>query len=430
MAPKPIDQEEVLEDPEDLAEDDEPRQTGTLYITRAGRREAARRAQAPPHRGAPQGHRRGVVRGLAGRSLGERRVHLRQEAPARDRSPPALPRQAAREAHRGRARHPARTPARCSSAPPWPWRTKKTGRQVSYQLVGPDETDLKTGKISVDSPVGRALLGKRQGDVVTVNRPRGESRLLHRGHQIRMRSDAGACFSASPSASSSPLPPGAILARKNFVLDTNVLLHDPRSIYSFDDNTVIVPIYVIEELDMFKKDMSELGRNARQVARYLDTHRKEGTLAEGVPLPNGGMLKVVLRRARSAQVDGRRAADGQPHPRGRHRDAAARPEQPDGVHHQGHQPAHSRRRPGAHLRGLRARAGRDQRSLHRHQRAAGLRGDHQPALQARRPGHHSRPRQAGAQRVRALQGRGEPLAHRDGPLRRRQAGRGRRSTAR
>jgi PhoH-like ATPase len=82
------------------------------------------------------------------------------------------------------------------------------------------------------------------------------------------------------------------LARKNFVLDTNVLLHDPRSIYSFDDNTVIIPIYVIEELDQFKKDMSELGRNARQVARYLDAHRAEGTVAEGVPLPNGGLLKV------------------------------------------------------------------------------------------------------------------------------------------
>lgn len=82
------------------------------------------------------------------------------------------------------------------------------------------------------------------------------------------------------------------MARKNFVLDTNVLLHDPRSIYSFDDNTVIIPIYVIEELDQFKKDMSELGRNARQVARYLDAHRAEGTVAEGVPLPNGGILKV------------------------------------------------------------------------------------------------------------------------------------------
>lgn len=82
------------------------------------------------------------------------------------------------------------------------------------------------------------------------------------------------------------------MSRKNFVLDTNVLLHDPRSIYSFDDNTVIIPIYVIEELDQFKKDMSELGRNARQVARYLDEHRAEGSLSEGVPLPNGGLLKV------------------------------------------------------------------------------------------------------------------------------------------
>jgi PhoH-like ATPase len=82
------------------------------------------------------------------------------------------------------------------------------------------------------------------------------------------------------------------LARKNFVLDTNVLLHDPRSIYSFDDNTVVIPIYVIEELDQFKKEMSELGRNARQVARYLDGHRSEGSLAEGVALPNGGLLKV------------------------------------------------------------------------------------------------------------------------------------------
>ncbi len=82
------------------------------------------------------------------------------------------------------------------------------------------------------------------------------------------------------------------MARKNFILDTNVLLHDPRSIYTFEDNTVIIPIYVIEELDTFKKDMSELGRNARTVARYIDTHRSEGALAEGVPLPNGGMLKV------------------------------------------------------------------------------------------------------------------------------------------
>lgn len=51
---------------------------------------------------------------------------------------------------------------------------EEDGSKVTYQLVGPDETDLKTGKISVDSPVGRALLGRKQGEVVTVNRPRGE----------------------------------------------------------------------------------------------------------------------------------------------------------------------------------------------------------------------------------------------------------------
>jgi transcription elongation factor GreB len=51
---------------------------------------------------------------------------------------------------------------------------EEDGSRVTYQLVGADETDLKAGKISVDSPVGRALLGKRQGDSVTVTRPRGE----------------------------------------------------------------------------------------------------------------------------------------------------------------------------------------------------------------------------------------------------------------
>jgi PhoH-like ATPase len=82
--------------------------------------------------------------------------------------------------------------------------------------------------------------------------------------------------------------------RKNFILDTNVLLHDPRSIYGFEDNNVVVPIYVIEEIDQFKRDLSELGRNARLIARYLDSFRSEGSLAEGVPLPNGGTIRVLF----------------------------------------------------------------------------------------------------------------------------------------
>jgi len=83
--------------------------------------------------------------------------------------------------------------------------------------------------------------------------------------------------------------------RKNYVLDTNVLLHDPRALFQFKDNNVIIPIYVVEEIDKFKRDLSELGRNARQVSRDLDAFREEnGSLTEGVPLENGGSLRVLF----------------------------------------------------------------------------------------------------------------------------------------
>jgi PhoH-like ATPase len=82
---------------------------------------------------------------------------------------------------------------------------------------------------------------------------------------------------------------------KNFVLDTNVVLHEPRAIFQFADNCVVLPIYAIEELDRFKKDPGELGRNARQVSRYLDALRNKASISqEGVPLPNGGKLRVMF----------------------------------------------------------------------------------------------------------------------------------------
>lgn len=84
------------------------------------------------------------------------------------------------------------------------------------------------------------------------------------------------------------------MAKKNYVLDTNVLLHDPRAIYAFEDNNVIIPIFVIDEIDTFKKDQSELGRNARQVARMLDKHRDGGGLSKLVPLESGGGLMIAL----------------------------------------------------------------------------------------------------------------------------------------
>lgn len=86
--------------------------------------------------------------------------------------------------------------------------------------------------------------------------------------------------------------------RKNFVLDTNVLLHDSNCLRAFADNIVNIPISVIEELDMFKKDQSELGRNARRIAREIDTYRESGNLREGVPLPGQGVIRVVLGKSK------------------------------------------------------------------------------------------------------------------------------------
>ncbi|GIW71530.1 MAG: hypothetical protein KatS3mg102_1072 [Planctomycetota bacterium] len=81
--------------------------------------------------------------------------------------------------------------------------------------------------------------------------------------------------------------------RKHFVLDTNVLLHDAEALFAFGDNVVVIPIAVIEELDKFKAQNDELGRNAREVVRALDRLREHGSLGTGVPLPAGGGRLVV-----------------------------------------------------------------------------------------------------------------------------------------
>ena len=88
------------------------------------------------------------------------------------------------------------------------------------------------------------------------------------------------------------------MAVKNYVLDTNVLLHDARALYAFADNNVIIPIYVLEEIDTFKKDQNELGRSARQVARLLDRHRnEEGGLSHAQPIESGGTVRVALSKS-------------------------------------------------------------------------------------------------------------------------------------
>lgn len=82
--------------------------------------------------------------------------------------------------------------------------------------------------------------------------------------------------------------------KKIFVLDTNVLLHDPNAIFSFDDNDIVLPITTIEELDRFKKQVDSIGRNARHVTRTLDSLGKNKSFTAGLPLKNGGSLRVTL----------------------------------------------------------------------------------------------------------------------------------------
>ncbi len=85
-----------------------------------------------------------------------------------------------------------------------------------------------------------------------------------------------------------------IRMKKIFVLDTNVLLHDPHAIFAFDEHEVVIPAVVLEEIDTKKRNADELGRNARGVSRLLDGLRETGRLHDGVPLEGGGRIKVEL----------------------------------------------------------------------------------------------------------------------------------------
>ena len=84
--------------------------------------------------------------------------------------------------------------------------------------------------------------------------------------------------------------------KKFYILDTNVLIHDPLSFTKFEDNTVVIPISVIEELDTFKNAGDERGRSARIVSRKLDGYRVKGKLSTGVKTEHGGTLIVELDR--------------------------------------------------------------------------------------------------------------------------------------
>lgn len=90
---------------------------------------------------------------------------------------------------------------------------------------------------------------------------------------------------------------------KTFVIDTNVFIHRPDAILSFRDNEIVIPLWVLEELDHLKSYSDERGRNARRAIRLLDEISRKGKLYEGVKLDNGSVLSVALHYAKDAPID-------------------------------------------------------------------------------------------------------------------------------
>ena len=101
-------------------------------------------------------------------------------------------------------------------------------------------------------------------------------------------SGASKTKSTSKSPATKPVKPVDSDNRiKTFVLDTNVLVHNPKALFVFQENNVVIPFTVLEELDRFKGDNDNRGRNAREAIRYLDQLRAAGRLHDGVSLGNG-----------------------------------------------------------------------------------------------------------------------------------------------
>ena len=90
--------------------------------------------------------------------------------------------------------------------------------------------------------------------------------------------------------------------KTRFLLDTNVLLYDPDALLAYPEGEVILPITVIEEIDQFKGEVTETGRNARLVSKSIDAYRQAGSLAGGVQQPNGSTFRVHLWKNDPANV--------------------------------------------------------------------------------------------------------------------------------
>ena len=92
--------------------------------------------------------------------------------------------------------------------------------------------------------------------------------------------------------------------QKTYVLDANVLLQAPYALESFEDNHIVLPLAVLEELDDRKGADGEAGNNARHVLRFLERLRLQGDLVKGVTLPSGGTVRLEVNHVDAALPQG------------------------------------------------------------------------------------------------------------------------------
>jgi len=150
-------------------------------------------------------------------------------------------------------------------------------QSTDYETQAAPKADKRAPKARLDGPPAQTALDLHDGGTVIAGRaPAQQAALLSAppaAAQPAMPVAAPATMpapAAAPYAAPRPRKPRSTGPAKLFVLDTNVLMHDPTSLFRFEEHDIFLPMITLEELDGHKKGMSEVARNARQVSRDLD----------------------------------------------------------------------------------------------------------------------------------------------------------------